>query len=214
MLQCVFVSWPCYCYSVFIKNKDNKLKSRVLVYWSGVMNIVLFSLFLLARSSFSCSDTVTFSSPDFTIKGPCPDSTVIAPVGSTVHYRCDYEDRKSGVDLPYWHIAGLGATPFLLGEGNEHSVTIVSVITATGNTIITIPILEQYLNNTLNIRCGLCSAPVCYDSTKPTINILSENITSNSTVELVTFGECMLFYYYYYYYYYYYIHLTNRPVTL
>ena len=161
------------------------MKSRVLVYWSGVMNIVSFSLFLLIPSSFSCSDIVTFNSPDFTITGPCPDSTVIAPVGSTVHYRCDYEDRTHRFNIPYWHIAGLSDTPFLLGEGNKHSVTIVSVIAATGNTIITIPIMEQYLNNTLNIQCGLCSLGVCISADR-----LSENIISNITVQLVTFSKC------------------------
>ena len=156
------------------------------------MNVViLFSLFLLTPSSFSCSDIVTFSSDDFTITGPCPHSTVIAPVRSTVQYRCDYEDTTALTYLPYWHIAGLSGTPFIQGEGDEQNVTIVSETTATGSAIITIPILEQYLNNTLNIQCGLCSGPVCYDSNKPTINRLCENIISTTIVELVTFGECI-----------------------
>ena len=155
------------------------------------VQIVLFSLFLLARSSFSCSDIVNFSSGDFTITGPCPNSTVIAPVGSTVQYICDYEDRTGLINVPYWHIAGLSGTPFLHGEGTDHSIEI-SGLSVGAYTDITISILEQYLNNTLTIQCGLCSAAlVCYDFIKPKINRLSENIISTTTVELVTFGECM-----------------------
>ena len=149
------------------------------------VQIVLFSLFLLARSSFSCSDIVNFSSGDFTITGPCPNSTVIAPVGSTVQYICDYEDRTGLINVPYWHIAGLSGTPFLHGEGTDHSIEI-SELSVGAYTDITISILEQYLNNTLTIQCGLCSFGVCGGADR-----LSENIISNITVELVTFSKCI-----------------------
>ena len=152
--------------------------------------VIVFSL-SHSISPPNCTGPVTFNSININIKGPCPDSTVIAPVGSTVQYRCDYEDGTEENLAPYWHIAGLSGTPFIQGTPGhgEHNIKI-SKISAGFYTIITIPILEQYLNNTLNIQCGLCSVPsVCYDSTKPTINRLRENITS-SMVELITFGKC------------------------
>ncbi len=149
-----------------------------------IVQTILLSLLILARSSFPCS--VTFNSTEFTITGPCPNDTVIAPVGSTVQYRCDYVDMKGGLDVPYWHIAELSGTPFLEEQGTvDHNLTIEDVISATGYTIIEIPVKEQYLNNTLNIQCGLCSGPVCYN---PNLNILSERIISTTVIELVTFG--------------------------
>ena len=167
-------------------NHDCKTSSQVMVH----QLLLLVIVFSLSRSdSLPCSGPVTFSSPDFTITGPCPDSEVIAPVGSTVQYRCDYEDIKSVFYRPYWHIAELSGTPFVLGWGTNYSFGIAGSTSTsdnsvtTGNTIITIPLQEQYLNNTLNIRCGLCF--MCNSQ----IEIFQENITSSIVVELITFGS-------------------------
>ena len=155
---------------------------------------VLLILYLLIHYTVSipCSDTVTFNSTDFTITGPCPNDTVIAPVGSTVQYTCAYVDRTPLSDILYWHIAELSGTPFLQGEGGAHGIVIgVSASTSSINwittsyTLIDIPVKEQYLNNTLTIQCGLCSGPVCYGTN---VNRQSENITSSTVIELVTFG--------------------------
>ncbi len=143
------------------------------------------SLLHIVSSILRCTgpNSVTFNSTNFTITGPCPN-TVIAPVGATVQYRCDYVDMKSGLDLPYWHIAELSGTPFL--QGGAHGIDIggstsIDGIT-TGYTIIRIPVKEQYLNSALTIQCGLCSFTVCSNP-----NRLSENITS-TTVILFSFG--------------------------
>ena len=129
--------------------------------------------------------TVTFNSTEFTITGPCPNDTVIAPVGSTVQYTCEYVDNSPLIYTSYWHIAELSGTPFLKRDGGDHNLTIMSVFSAIGSTNISIPVKEQYLNNTLTIQCGLCSVPVCYGTD---VNRLSENITSTTVIELVTFG--------------------------
>ncbi len=117
--------------------------------------------------------------------------TVIAPVESTVQYTCEYVDMKGGLDVPYWYIAELSDIPFLQGEGDDQNLTIKSVISETGYTIIRIPVKEQYLNNTLTrIQCGLCSAKdVCYN---PNVNRLSENIISSAVIELVTLVSTVL----------------------
>ncbi len=154
--------------------------------------VVLLILYLLIHYTVSipCSNTTTFNSTDFTITGPCPDDTVIAPVGSTVQYTCKYVDMKGGNDLPYWHITELSGSPFLQGAGDDHGIDIgggtsITDGITTGSTIIDIPVKEQYLNNTLTIQCGLCSGPVCYGTN---VNRQSENITSSTVIELVTFG--------------------------
>ncbi len=69
--------------------------------------------------------SVTFNSTDFTITGPCPNDTVIAPVGSTVQYTCEYVDNSPLFHIPYWHIAELIGTPFLESEGGDHNLTTV-----------------------------------------------------------------------------------------
>ena len=97
-----------------------------------------------------CTDPVSFNSPQFTIRGPCPNDTVLlVPVGDTVHYRCDYEDKRDGFDLPYWHNTQLSGTPFL--DGSKHDITITSTTGSSASTTLSIPVKEQYLNTTLDM---------------------------------------------------------------
>ncbi len=154
-----------------------------------ILLLVIASSLLHAVSFiFPCtSPTVSFNLNKLRITGPCAIDTVLAPVGSTVQYTCGYEDRKVGSYSSYWHIAELSGTPFL--EGGDHGIDISDSASSssgikTGTTIVSIPVKEQYLNNTLSIQCGLCSVSVCYGTDA---NILSENIIS-ATVNLVSFG--------------------------
>ncbi len=154
-----------------------------------MMNTVWLVVYLVFAGSLIteqqlCTDPVSFNSPQFTIRGPCPNDTVLlVPVGDTVHYRCDYEDTSGLTNLPYWHITQLSGTPFILGEGSEHDIIITNVIAVSGSTTLSIPVKEQYLNTTLDIQCGLCSLSVCVGGDR-----LSEGITSTS-VRLVTFSK-------------------------
>ncbi len=86
------------------------------------------SLLHIVSSILRCTgpSSVTLNSTDFTITGPCPN-TVIAPVGSTVQYTCEYVDNSPLIyttllDIPYWHIAELSGTPFLQGDGADHGI--------------------------------------------------------------------------------------------
>ena len=149
--------------------------------------MILFSLvavFLFqCFNSQPCTDPVSFNSPQFTIRGPCPKDTVLlVPVEDTVHYRCDYEDMRSGTDLPYWHVTQLSGTPFGPDEQNDYDVT-VAYDSVSGSTTLSFPVKEQYLNTTLDIQCGLCSLLVCAGEDR-----LSEDIISAS-VKLVSVGK-------------------------
>ena len=148
------------------------------------LRVVLAVLFVVCYSQCQpCTDPVSFNSPQFTIRGPCPNDTVLlVPVGDTVHYRCDYEDMRSGTDLPYWHVTQLSGTPFRPDEQNEYDVT-VAYDSVSGSTTLSIPVKKQYLNTTLDIQCGLCSLSVCVGGDR-----LSENIISTS-VKLVSVGK-------------------------
>ena len=148
-----------------------------------LVSLVLFTGSLITEQQ-PCTDPVSFNSHLFTIRGPCPNDTVLlVPVGDTVQYRCDYEDRRSGTDLPYWHITELSGTPFLDGEGSEYNLTITSTTGVSGYTTLSIPVKEQYLNTTLDIKCGLCEVFVCTSEDR-----LNENIISTS-VKQVTFSK-------------------------
>ena len=131
-----------------------------------------------------CTDPVSFNSTQFTIRGPCPNDTVLlVPVGDTVQYRCDYEDTSGDTYLPYWHITELDGIPFLnTNEGKDILITSI-VFAEITITILSIPVKEQYLNTTLDIQCGLCSGQVCFGGDR-----LSENIISTS-VKLVSVGK-------------------------
>ena len=156
----------------------------------GYVAITIFCLlflFVLGFPSCSvaapCSGPVTNSSDDTIIKGPCPNNVIVAPLNYTLQYRCDYVNSK---DLsPYWHIAGLEGSPFIIGEPEK---PINNILTddvpsdSIGYTTLDIPMLQQYLNHYLIIQCGFCSLFVC-TSAEP----LSENMTS-STVELIAFS--------------------------
>ena len=138
--------------------------------------VLVILLIVCCCQSQPCTDPVSFNSPQFTIRGPCPNDTVLlVSVGDTVHYRCDYEDRTPSVDLPYWHITELSGTPFLDGEGSEHDISLTSNNGVSASTTLSIPVKEQYLNTTLDIQCGLCSLLVCAGGDR-----LSEGITSIS----------------------------------
>ncbi len=149
--------------------------------------VVFVTLLIVCCSqSQPCTDPVSFNSPQFTIRGPCPnDIVLLVPMGDTVHCRCDYEDTSGDNYLPYWHLAGLDGTPFLNNnQGMKHSLTIMkSTDGVLGSTTLSIPVKEQYLNTTLDIQCGLCSLSVCAGGDR-----LSDSVISSS-VKLVTFSK-------------------------
>ena len=68
---------------------------------------VQFLCFSFSFATVPCSVPVTYGTAEFTIRGPCPNNMLIAPVNDTVQYRCDYEEKSSEFYSPYWHIPGL-----------------------------------------------------------------------------------------------------------
>ena len=146
-----------------------------------VLSVFLFLLFLCSHSlTVPCSGPVTYNTTEFTIRGPCPNDVLIAPVGDTVQYRCDYEEKATGFYIPYWHITGLLGSPFSPDEQNDHQI-IVDFSSVEEYTTLSITVLEQYLNKSLSIQCGLCSITKC--GSEP----LSENISSKP-VKLAAFS--------------------------
>ena len=149
-----------------------------------MLSVFFLFLFLCSRSlTVPCSGPVTYDTTEFTIRGPCPNDyyLLIAPVGDTVRYRCDYEIKASGLFLPYWHITGLSDSLFLPYEQYDHQVA-VDFSSTEGYTTLSITVPQQYLNKSVSILCGLCSFLKCDDEP------LSENVTSK-LVGLVSFSQ-------------------------
>ena len=148
-----------------------------------MLSVFLLLLFLCSRSlTVPCSGPVTYDTTEFTIRGPCPNDVLIDPVNDTVQYRCDYEVKTDGLYLPYWHITGLSGSPFKPAEQNDHQI-IVDFSSTEECTTLNITVLEQYLNKSLSIQCGLSSA-----YTECGSEPLSENITSKP-VKLAAFSQ-------------------------
>ena len=90
----------------------------ILLIVCGRLLLLVCSGIVCSSHSQPCTDPVSFNSTLFPFGGSCPNDTVLlVPVGDTVHYRCDYEDRKDGNDPAYWHITGLSGA-FLEGVVN------------------------------------------------------------------------------------------------
>ena len=118
--------------------------------------VLVILLIVCCCHSQPCTNLVSFNSTQFTIRGPCPNDTILlVPVGDTVQYRCDYEVRSGDSYFAYWHITELDETPFLnSNQGKEYSLSIGGIDGETGYTTLSIPVKEQYLNTTLDIQCG------------------------------------------------------------
>ena len=101
------------------------------------LRVVFVALLILCCCPQPCTDQASFNSPQFTIRGPSPNDTVLlVPVGDTVHYRCDYEDRSVGLDIPYWHITELSGTPFGPDAQNDYDAKTVAYDSVSGSTTL------------------------------------------------------------------------------
>ena len=129
--------------------------------------VVLLLMFI--SYALSCSDGPpdTFFT-DFNINGPCPASdNALAPVGTTVQYRCAYVDKRSShsysdIAVPVWRIPLL-SSKLLIGTSSELDLTVTSFIIQSGgssriiNSLLNILVKEEYLKNALDIQCGICT---------------------------------------------------------
>ena len=159
--------------------------------------VLLILLFLTAKLYSCCAEFCNGPKKEiqnggtFIVRGPCPsDNPLFVPVSDSVLYQCDNE-KPIGIYLSLWNISGLSDSPFLSAESSEHSITVTEIIsTNTINTTLNILVRGQYLMEAINIQCGLCSGPVCFDNTG---DQLRENIISDPVI-LVAFSESILLY--------------------
>ena len=126
------------------------------------------------EQQLTCTSPVYNGSTGVTIRGPCPSSQVLVPVGSTITFECSY-DYFSGnnVQIPFWNITD--REPIVLELKNDVNLT-VSTDLSTKKTTLTI-----LRSNSLETQCGLCNAANCGIPPQPTVISLP--------VQLISFGK-------------------------
>ena len=146
------------------------------------MKIVLVLLFLCYASFYLCNgQTCTspvYSNSEAIVKGPCPSSQVIAPVGSTVQFECSYS--HNGDYLSIWNITNIKAIVNQNVPPNSGITVTLGGNSASGYTRLTFPATKQ---DTLSVQCGLCDGADVNCITAPQAAIIS------LPVQLISFGK-------------------------
>lgn len=91
----------------------------------------------------------TMASTRVTIRGPCPSTQILAPVGSTIIFECSY--NYTGSYLSFWNITDI--RPII----NVNSVNSSIFVTthddgSNGYSTLTLPIIKE---DSMVVQCGL-----------------------------------------------------------
>ena len=143
------------------------------------MKIVLFQLFFCCFL-FDLSNEQTCTSPVYsnsgvTIRGPCPSSQVIAPIGSTIKFECSYS--YTGVYLTVWNITDIEPIISLNVPPNSNIAIMISS-SSNGFTTLTLPVSHEDISS--EVQCGLCELGNC-SPLQPTVISLP--------IQLISFGK-------------------------
>ena len=110
--------------------------------------LCICSLLACLCNGQTCTSPV-YSNSGVTIRGPCPSSQVIAPVGSTIKFECSYD--YSGSYLPFWNITDI--KPIVNENSPNSSIIVISISGSNGYTTLTLPITKL---DSVDVECGLC----------------------------------------------------------
>ena len=137
--------------------------------------LFLCSLLIYLCNGQDCNNLV-YNNSGVIIRGPCPSSQVIAPVGSTIKFECSYE--YSGAFLSFWNITNIETIVSLNAPPNSGIVVTVSG-SGNGFTTLTLPVTKHEL---VDVQCGLCNGGDCY------LSPLQATVIS-LPVQLISFGK-------------------------
>ena len=143
-----------------------------------MLNLLFISFLLVHLCNGQTCTSPVYSNAGATIRGPCPSSQVIAPVGSTVLFECSFS--YAGNYFTLWNITNIVPIVSVNSPNNSNiTITINTVTGSTGFTTVTLPGTKQ---DSVGVQCGLCNGIDCYS--KP----LQPTIIS-SLVQLISFGK-------------------------
>ena len=154
----------------------------------SVNSLVLLSSFVINFcNGQTCTSPVYNNSAGATIRGPCPSSQVIAPVGSIVKFICSF----AGFDhTQFWNVSDL---IFIAGRQKPPNTNVSFSLNyddgsvSSGYTILTVPVESKYLTQLLIIKCGLCHLD---GSCSPSnLQDSSEETLTTLPVQLISFGK-------------------------
>ena len=124
----------------------------------------------------TCTSPVYNNSAGAIIRGPCPSSTVIAPIGSTIKFNCSYD--YTGDTLTFWNVTDIGTIVGVNSPKNSNIHIKLSGGSGNGFTTLTLPVShEDFLTD---VQCGLCKGGECFPL-QPTVISLP--------VQLISFGK-------------------------
>ena len=116
--------------------------------------LFLCSLLIYLCNGQDCTSPVYNNFAGAIIRGPCPSSQVVAPVGSTIKFKCSFD--ASGY-TQFWNVSGLIFVTNFQEPPNTNVSFITNAASGSGSTVLTVPVESQYLAQLLNIQCGLCN---------------------------------------------------------
>ena len=125
----------------------------------------------------TCTNPV-YSNAGATIRGPCPSSQVITPIGSSMLLKCSFS--HSGNYLSFWKIIDIGIIVGVNSPNNSNiNITINSASGGNGFTTLSLPVTKQ---DSVDVQCGLCNGIECSQSPLQ-VTIIS------LPVQLISFGK-------------------------
>ena len=138
--------------------------------------LIFCSLLIYLCNGQTCTSPI-YNNSEAIIKGPCPSSQVIAPVGSTIYFECSYS--HNGEYLPIWNITNIEIIVNQKVPMNSGLTVTLGGNSDSGFTALTFPITKQ---DSVDVQCGLCNGAKCF------LSPLHASIIS-LPVQLISFGK-------------------------
>ena len=143
-------------------------------------NSMSVAVLLLSSLLFSLYNGQTCTSPVYSnsgaVRGPCPSSQVVVPIGSIIEFNCSY--NYTGSYLTFWNISNIGFIVSTTTPPENSDIKITVGNSANGFTKLTVSVTKQEL---FIVQCGLCNLGNCINPLQPTIITLP--------VQLISFGK-------------------------
>ena len=149
------------------------MKSSCLVFFC--------SLFFYLCNGQTCTSPV-YNNSEATIKGPCPSSQVITPVGSTVLFNCFI--NSSGGYIPFWNVTNFPLIFIFNPIPTDIELTVPKG--PEGFTSLTIKNVGTRDLVVTEVQCGLCKTSFCFSTFQESVISLP--------VQVITFGKKMILY--------------------
>ena len=131
--------------------------------------------YIASYSNQTCTSPVYSNFDGATIIGPCPSSQVIAPVGSTIKFKCFYS--YTGVYLTVWNITDIEP---IISQNAPTNISIDVTVSGSGNGFTTLTLPVSHEDFSLDVQCGLCKGGECFPLQLTVISL---------PVQLISFGK-------------------------